>query len=350
MKNVINEVYYKEFGQKSLKALFLLFFLINLNSISSFGASGTAVINSNWNNSSTWSYSGTHRLPTCGDTLTIPASKTVTVNNQNDYTACGSPMIIYVYGVFQFTTGNKLDLPCGSVVFIMSGGTVKKSTAGGGSSTLISICGTVEWKAGDGPLSGVDTLGSVISLPVELLYIGADLKEDAVKLTWTTASEVNNSHFTIEKSINGTDFFEIGLVRGAGNSTYNLDYSFVDRQPENGVAYYRLTQTDYDGRNETFDPIAFNFNKSHSEELKVFILKNPFNDVLKFSIETSEKDNLDILLFDSDGGLIFKETMTSNQELPISKIGLSNLRAGLYFLQVKSKLKTSDLVRVLKMD
>jgi hypothetical protein len=213
--------------------------------------SGNAIANGNWNANSTWSFSGTNRVPTCGDTITIPATKTVTVNSQENLVGCGSPIIIKVYGILQFTNGNKLDLPCNSIVYVMSGGTVKKSTAGGGSSTLISICSIDVWTAGDGPVSGPDTLwipGGGSSLPVQLLHFNAKLTNQMVHLDWATSSEINNNYFTVERSADGEHFESIIKRTGAGNSTSTIYYSDKDENPLKGYSFYRLRQTDFDGR------------------------------------------------------------------------------------------------------
>lgn len=335
---------------KMVKGLLLLVGWIIYNCSSASASTGTAVVNSIWANASTWSFDGTHRLPTCGDTLVIPSTKTVTVDNQNDYLPCGQAMIIYVYGVFQFTNGNKLDLPCGSVVFIMSGGVVKKSTAGGGTSTLISICGTTEWKAGDGPLNGIDTLGQVVVLPIDLISFEAKQHKNSIHLDWITASEINNSFFTIEKSINGREFFEIAKVKGAGNSTFSLSYTYVDHSPSEGVSYYRLKQTDYDGQNETFSPIAVKFSKRNVFDLEIEVMKNPFSDILSINVNSDIRGDLDLKLFKLDGTLIYHSREKLLEDNQISANGFSELKQGVYFLQVSMENENSQMVRVVKMN
>jgi len=96
-------------------------------------------------------------------------------------------------------------------------------------------------------------------LPIELISFKAKTMKDKVELYWSTVSEINNNYFSIEKSIDGYNYQEIGQVSGAGNSSQTLNYSFFDDNPFHGVAYYRLSQTDYNGDNETFPPIAIEF-------------------------------------------------------------------------------------------
>jgi len=88
-------------------------------------------------------------------------------------------------------------------------------------------------------------------LPIELLRFDARAVDNSsVLLTWSTASETNNDFFTLERSIDAQDWKNIGEVQGAGNSNVELHYTFYDRNPRQGLAYYRLRQTDFDGSSE----------------------------------------------------------------------------------------------------
>jgi|GEM_PF-726578 len=94
------------------------------------------------------------------------------------------------------------------------------------------------------------TLGSieVAALPVTLLSFEANVSENnQVKIDWSTASEVNNSFYTIERSTNGVDFQVLTSVDGAGNSSELLFYTYTDTKPINGLSFYRLKQTDFSG-------------------------------------------------------------------------------------------------------
>lgn len=86
------------------------------------------------------------------------------------------------------------------------------------------------------------------ALPIELIDFNAEAMEDEVKLSWTTASEINNDYFTIERSTDGREFEEIAMVFGNGNSTELSRYTYMDNNPARGINYYRLKQTDFDGK------------------------------------------------------------------------------------------------------
>jgi hypothetical protein len=94
-------------------------------------------------------------------------------------------------------------------------------------------------------------------LPIQLLDFTAQLVDKTkVQLNWKTATEVNNDFFTIERSKNGATFEDIGHVKGASNSSAEKAYSLVDDSPYEGNSYYRLKQTDHDGKSETFDMVV----------------------------------------------------------------------------------------------
>ncbi|QIL76038.1 T9SS type A sorting domain-containing protein [Hymenobacter sp. HDW8] len=78
----------------------------------------------------------------------------------------------------------------------------------------------------------------------------------AVNLKWSTATEVNNDHFLLERSANGITFEKIAQVAGAGNSTMLRNYVYTDASPLATSTYYRLRQVDYDGTS-TYSPIIF---------------------------------------------------------------------------------------------
>jgi hypothetical protein len=94
------------------------------------------------------------------------------------------------------------------------------------------------------------TLGYQASaLPITLKYFTAQIKKDEVELAWETLSEKNNAFFTVERSASNEIQFESLLWQpGAGNSSKRIVYSDVDTNPLAGISYYRLKQTDFDGR------------------------------------------------------------------------------------------------------
>jgi hypothetical protein len=85
-------------------------------------------------------------------------------------------------------------------------------------------------------------------LPVELTSFFASVSNNVVQLFWTTASELNNDSFTIERSREGEKFEEVTKVKGMGTKLTQTNYSAYDSKPYKGTSYYRLKQTDFDGK------------------------------------------------------------------------------------------------------
>jgi hypothetical protein len=85
-------------------------------------------------------------------------------------------------------------------------------------------------------------------LPIELLYFTASYNKHTVSLNWATATEHNNDYYTIERTIDGINYEVVSIKKGAGDSRIKLVYSDQDNNPKQGVSYYRLKQTDYDGK------------------------------------------------------------------------------------------------------
>lgn len=112
-------------------------------------------------------------------------------------------------------------------------------------------------------------------LPVELISFEAAIIDNEVVLNWKTASETNNEYFSIERSIDGLNFSEIGKVEGMGNSIVVNAYEFIDANPYEGIAYYRFKQVDFNGAYE-YSPVAA-VNYESDVEPKIVMLTEKMN-------------------------------------------------------------------------
>jgi len=107
------------------------------------------------------------------------------------------------------------------------------------------------------------TVSQVLALPVELLYFEGYTSNSSNIIKWSTASEWNSSHFTIQNSSDAQIWNDITTINAAGNSNSKLSYNTVDLNPENRINYYRLIQYDFDGNYKIYGPIVLD-NKSKS--------------------------------------------------------------------------------------
>jgi hypothetical protein len=294
---------------------------------------GTAVNNSNWNSPSTWMINGSNSVPDCGDTLTIPFGFTVTVNSQQDYSACAEGLVINVYGTLQFTNGNKLTLPFNSCVNIQGGGQLKKSTPGGGLSTAILIDGNAYWNAGMGPVTTPTSYCETL-LPVSLLRFETKVQNDKINLEWTTASETNNAMFVVERSSDGESFVEISTVKGAGNTTNAVEYATTDFYPLQGVSYYRLKQIDFDGK-FTYSDVAGAFMKAKSN-FDFISVETTINSTIKLTFSNHSNEMCSLQVTELSGTPVFNMDMSVNSGINKKEIYCPFLKKGVYLFSISN--------------
>lgn len=121
----------------------------------------------------------------------------------------------------------------------------------------------------------------VSPLPIELLSFTGIKEGKNNQLKWTTASEKNNDYFTIEKTIDGIEFNEIGTREGAGNSIYYNSYQLTDMNVEPVINYYRLKQTDFDGNSTYSNLISIDNRIEENTNRKLLKITNTLGQEIK---------------------------------------------------------------------
>ena len=180
--------------------------------------------------------------------------------------------------------------------------------------------------------SGFFAKSSPTPLPVRLLSFSGKTVDKINLLAWTTATEQNNAGFEVERSRDGATFEIIGFVRGNGNSTSQKDYGFTDNQPFAGINYYRLKQTDFDGKYEYSNTISL---KNASTTNGVFVYPNPSSESI--TIDLSNWNNNyksgDVSTFelqDLQGRTLLQGSLTE----PQTTLNLAHLPKAVYTLRV----------------
>ncbi len=174
-------------------------------------------------------------------------------------------------------------------------------------------------------------------LPVQWLYFRASRLSYLVELEWATASEKNNSHFIVERSVDGRYFETLGKVNGAGNSTVMHQYRYTDDQPLRGISYYRIRQVDFDGQHSFSNVEMLRFeNEIAANEIEISSIEpNPFNDYLKATFVLPADGETLIRIVDGKGKAVYQKT-----EFLIAGINLfsfeegSRIKSGIYFLLI----------------
>lgn len=164
-------------------------------------------------------------------------------------------------------------------------------------------------------------------LPIELLTFDAKLNDQIVDLYWQTALETNNDYFTIERSVDAIHFEELLKIKGAGNSTTTLNYYALDNSPLNGISYYRLKQTDYDGKYEYSKFVSVEFTSSHIKTMETYY---DFGIIVKLSGFEDEKGK--IIVQDIVGKEYYSNTIITNYKEPTSIKINENLPTGVYIV------------------
>ncbi|MDT8411131.1 MAG: T9SS type A sorting domain-containing protein [Vicingaceae bacterium] len=330
------------------KHLTILLLFINVQVF----AACVSVGSGEWDDPNTWICNGVPGIPGCGDTITITAGHTVSIRNQQNYSEpnCGTPIFVVVDGTLDFpVNGPKLQLPCNSGFTINSGGAITASApAGGGSSNFLEICGTVYWRKADGTQTGPLNYGA--PLPINLIYFNALAFENFVVVSWTTLSEINNDYYTIERSTDTKNWEEILTVNGAGNSNIMIEYTETDFYPLEGISYYRLKQTDFDGKYEYFNVVPVR-NSPFGEEYEFSIFPNPINsgEVLFINHNFSSTDEILVVLRDLQGKEFYSKIHihTNKNELIGFPIDYE-IPKGIYFIVATSENKIHSKKLIVK--
>jgi hypothetical protein len=150
----------------------------------------------------------------------------------------------------------------------------------------------------------------VVPLPVELMSFDGEVTDEGIVLKWTTASELNNDYFILERSVDGYSFFEVEVVSGHGTTNELIDYAVLDSDPIFGPSYYRLSQVDYDGTLSIFNPIQIN-NESLMKGISATLFPNPtqsYNVNLNF-VSGDEVSPIQVAIYDMRGARVHYEIL-----------------------------------------
>lgn len=301
------------------------FFLLGLWLISSSVSAEliTAVDDhGDWAESSTWN---SNRIPADGDLVLIPEGYTIEVtSNVYNATPRRPLLMVEVRGTLLMIGGSgQLNLECGSEVYTRGAGIVPNT---GCNCNQIAIgLGEAVWKGMFSPSleNGSGVVGDCNNnLPVELVSFTAASAVENVLLNWSTASEVNFSHFEVERSANGVDYEYLATVSTTGHA-----YSYADVQPISGAAYYRLKAVDEDAQFQYSAAVSVNYNASSAWS----VYPNPATEgYVSLSLNEGATE---ILMRDIIGNPV-AITTTPTSALTYHLDFPSNLAPGVYFITV----------------
>lgn len=243
-------------------------------------------------------------------------------HNSNDPTVPYSSTVAYVDGINSF---NPTPL-------------ARLTTSPGGSS------GHDAWTATYNPSSTLFDGGNIynwmltnsrtasIPLPVSITNYTATAANGKVAVNWTTTFEQNNDHFTIERSSDGINFSNLGEVK-AGNQSAGQSYTFEDQSPLPGNNFYRLSQTDIDGKVTYYDIKKVDLSTTADKTVKIF--PNPANEKITLEMQNNIKGKISVSIVNASGKKIKTIELTKRADYIQQTILLNDIATGYYILEIK---------------
>ena len=187
------------------------------------------------------------------------------------------------------------------------------------------------------------------TLPVECTDFKADLNaNNEVELYWTTAQEVNNKGFALQRSTDGRRFETIAWIAGAGTTTETQKYTYIDRRTQGlNTIYYRLQQEDFDGT------------LSYACEVQAVSLRgeaggpltlspNPAGEFIHLSWFAAKNGSSIFRLFDQRGSLVLEREWSALEGRNQQELPLADLPRGIYELQLLNVNGRMESARVVK--
>ena len=180
-------------------------------------------------------------------------------------------------------------------------------------------------------------------LPVKLSFFTAQLNNNRVDLKWQTATEVNLNYFVVEKSTDGINFSEAGIVFAKGNGTEKADYSLADNSNTNqpGVIYYRLRSTDNDGKSQLSETRVIRIGKSAVSSISILTFPNPATSEVRITVPaTWQNKRLTCEVIALNGQVVKKSEAANGGQT--ETVNIATLSPGMYIVRVSCEGQTAQ--------
>lgn len=281
------------------------------------------VNNGSWKTAGTWDKG---RKPKDGDTIIIPAGKTVIVNSQETL----NNVVIKVYGKIQFSgLFSELQLNSTSKIIVYNNASIEATLdylqyiiIG---STYVFYQGTVA-----GPVvSSASGFTSFNPLPVKFVGFTVTKKNNDALIQWSTAQETNANIYEVERSFDGSNWTTIAYVSAIGNTSSTSNYSFTDKNLSSKDIYYRIKEVDVDSKTSytSVQHIRAGIS-SNTNDIKIAGIQNKV--LLQFS--TQVKGSL-LVRFISMNGQVADQQLVNN---PVGQVVLNSKVSGNYIISISN--------------
>ena len=188
-----------------------------------------------------------------------------------------------------------------------------------------------------------DMVFGAAPLPVRLLSFDAKKEQTAVAFTWTTAQEVNNKGFAVQRSMNGQKWTNIAEIAGNGTRSGTHSYTAKDVLPIAGLNYYRLKQEDFDGASVYSAVKVIDFSGTQLNAVKVY--PNPAKNSLNV-VSAAFAGRVSYTIQSAEGRQVTSGNM--NQTLSAQPIDISKLKTGIYYIVLRDGTTTQTVKFMVK--
>ncbi len=178
-----------------------------------------------------------------------------------------------------------------------------------------------------------------ITLPVELTSFSAMLNNSKVDLKWITAMEKNVSHFIVEKSTDGKNYSDAGVVFAYGNTDAKMTYTFADNNintAQPGVIYYRLRSVDIDTKTQLSEVRVIRIGKRNEQLLSIITYPNPVTSEVRVTVPANwQSKKIRYQVINNAGQVVMSIDNPSASQT--ETINVSKLQTGYYILSVSAE-------------
>ena len=193
----------------------------------------------------------------------------------------------------------------------------------------------IEYSVSDGQNTATASISILIqgAVDVSLVRLTGKAQANGNLIAWTTATELNNDYFTLYSSTNGTNYTAIATLKGAGNSSVMNNYQLLDKNAANGLTYYRLTQTDYDGTSTQVGVVAV---RGGANVFVSTLEPNPATNLVNVSFETAKATTATLSIHDVTGRLVVTQQLNTVAGNNSQTIDISHYATGIYFVTIST--------------
>lgn len=261
-------------------------------------------------------------------------------NTAVELASARSAMITVNNGTIVYMVGTSTGLYATDA---LSGATTTWTRLGTNTDIGVAVCVEMRLRTSDNKVvlgthgNGAFLLEFPGTLPVELAAFRGDATEKGNLLAWETAAEINNNGFEVQKSFDGKTFEKIGFVEGNGTSVEAHNYTFLDKNINQNIAYYRLKQIDFNDGFEYSDIISIKNESITNNQIQLY--PNPM--VNNLTIENGEGN---INIYTVSGKLVRQLKIQQSQQ----QIDVSNFLKGIYWIKISKENGESTTHKVVK--